>query len=53
MTRIGMGIVVLLGLLAYGCGRSNYDLTAAATVPSGDGPTFSLRLAGEDPGDLF
>ena len=53
MTRIGMGIALLLGLLVYGCGRSNADLTAMTTVTSGDGPRFSLRLAGEDAGDFL
>jgi len=52
MTRIGMGIALLLGLLVYGCGRSNYDLTQTTTV-TGEGPTFSLRLAGDDAGDFL
>jgi hypothetical protein len=53
MTRIGMGIALLLGLLLYGCGRSNYELLETTTVTPGDGPTFSLRLAGEDAGDFI
>jgi hypothetical protein len=53
MTRIGMGIALLLGLLVYGCGRSNYDLIETTKVAPGDGPTFSLRLAGEDAGDFL
>jgi len=53
MTRLGMGIALLLGFLVYGCGRSNYDLAQTTTVTSGDGPTFSLRLAGDDAGDFL
>src|SRR5438067_12914060 len=52
MTRIGMGIALLLGLLVYGCGRSNYDLTQTTTETSGEGPTLSLRIAGDDAGDF-
>src|SRR5207237_8665575 len=53
MTRLGMGIALLLGWLGYGCGRANYDLAQTTTVTSGDGPTFSLRLAGDDAGDFL
>ena len=52
MTRIGMLLALLLGLLAYGCGRSNYQSMETTTVVSGDGATFSLRLAGDDAGDF-
>jgi hypothetical protein len=52
MTRIGFGVALLLGLLAYGCGRSNYDSIDPTTVVSGDGAEFTLRLAGDDVGDF-
>jgi hypothetical protein len=52
MTRIGLGIALLLGFLAYGCGRSNYGSPEPITVVSGDGAAFSLRILGEDVGDF-
>jgi hypothetical protein len=57
MTRTGLGIALILGLLAYGCGHSNNELvdsTATSTpVPqAGSGPTYSLRLLGVDPGNF-
>jgi len=52
MTRTAIGLAILLGLLAYGCGNSNHDAVAASTpTPEGAGP-FSLRLAGVDAGDF-
>ena len=52
MTRIAMGSALLLGILAYGCGRSNYESLDTTTVVSSDGPVFTLRLAGEDVGEF-
>jgi hypothetical protein len=57
MTRTAIGITLILGLLAYGCGRSNYELidstaTSTPVPPSGTGPTYSLRLLGVDLGDF-
>jgi hypothetical protein len=57
MTRTGLGIALILGLLAYGCGRSNYELvdstTTSTPVPqAGTGPSYSLRLLGVDLGDF-
>ena len=57
MTRTGLGIALILGLLVYGCGRSNYELvdstTTSTPVPqAGTGPSYSLRLRGVDMGDF-
>jgi hypothetical protein len=55
MTRTAIGIAFVLGLLAYGCGRSGQELvdstSTSAPVP-GTGPAYSLRLLGVDLGDF-
>jgi hypothetical protein len=57
MTRTGIAITLILGLLAYGCGRSNYELvdstsTSTPVPQAGTGPSYSLRLLGVDLGDF-
>jgi len=52
MTRTSIGLAILLGLLAYGCGNSNHDAVAASTATPEGGAPFSLRLSGIDPGDF-
>ena len=52
MTRISIGLAILLGLLAYGCGHSNHDAVGASNTTPEGGVPFSLRLAGVDAGDF-
>jgi hypothetical protein len=52
MTRTSIGLAIILGLLAYGCGHSNHDAVGASTPSPEGGAAFSLRLAGVDAGDF-
>jgi len=57
MTRTAFGIALVLGLLAYGCGRSGPELldstsTSTPAPPVGTGPAYSLRMLGVDLGDF-